>query len=148
MSERRFLPLRFRACLFSRQPTARAWSPPSPKPPRAACSELSSSAETRSWTSSSIVRRKCLRWMKGKRYCEITATAHTHLRMQLFFYWASSSVRRTAMGAIGILFGTEGRKKKCENLNDFQVAIGGGNDSQVWDYCCQNRPKCKRRIVN
>lgn len=64
LSERRFLPLRFRACLFSRQPTASAWSPPSPKPPRAACSELSSSADTRSWTSSSIVRRKCLRLSK------------------------------------------------------------------------------------
>lgn len=60
LSDRRFRPLRFRACLFSRQPTVRAWSPPSPKPPRAACSELSSSADTRSWTSSSIVRRKCL----------------------------------------------------------------------------------------
>lgn len=67
LSERRFLPLRFRACLLSRQPTVSAWSPPSPKPPRAACSELSSSADTRSWTSSSIVRRKCLKEVVGKR---------------------------------------------------------------------------------
>jgi len=68
LSERRFLPLRFRACLFSRQPTARAWSPPSPKPPRAACSELSSRADTRSWTSSSIVRLKCLKLRHTRRY--------------------------------------------------------------------------------
>lgn len=80
LSERRFLPLRFRACLFSRQPTASAWSPPSPKPPRAACSELSSSADTRSWTSSSIVRRKCLGWRKRGRLCYSFHNMPGHLK--------------------------------------------------------------------
>lgn len=132
LSERRFRPLRFRACLFSRQPTASAWSPPSPKPPRAACSELSSSADTRSWTSSSIVRRKCLRWgTKGyTSWLETCMDTYRHSGHQLALTGAMSSVCRTAMGATGRLGDIAGREKKKSGCVRFvgvdgQITVGG-----------------------